>query len=114
MRNHVSPSKAAAYLDLGHTDTAAVIAAEAIDRLRVLGMPGHPAVADALEVLGRARLAEGRAGQAAALFAESITVRALVSVESDPRLEVTRRLLRRAEARAGTVAASAAGVPRVP
>jgi serine/threonine protein kinase/tetratricopeptide (TPR) repeat protein len=101
---------AAAYLDLGRADTAASIAEQAVDRLRALGMPRHPAVADALEVQGRARLTQDRVEEAAALLAESIALRALFSVESDPRLEITRGYLRRAVAPGGAVTASPAGV----
>lgn len=86
---------AEAVLALGDADGAAAVAEETLTEFRELGLDRHPSAADALETLGMAHLARSRPEEAADLFAEALAVRATSSVESDPRLEVTRaRLLR--------------------
>ncbi len=81
----------------GDADAAAAVAEEALDRLSRAGLAAHPAAADALETLGLARLAQGRRPDAVDLLTRSLAVRTTSSVPSDPRLEITRRHLARAE-----------------
>lgn len=91
---------AEAALALGDAETAAALAEEASTRLRDLGLMEHLAVADALETLGLARMAQDRPAEAAALLEESLAVRMRSSIGSDPRLEATRARLERARASA--------------
>jgi eukaryotic-like serine/threonine-protein kinase len=83
----------------GDAVMAAATAEDAVDRLRRAGLPHHPAVADALETLGLARLAQNRPADAVDLLTESLAVRSTISVPSDPRLARTRRHLERASSR---------------
>ncbi len=86
-------------LAAGDADAAAAVAVEALDRLRRAGLPDHPAVADALETLGLARLAQDRPAEAVELLTQSLAVRTKSGVPSHPRLELTRRHLARAGSR---------------
>jgi serine/threonine protein kinase/tetratricopeptide (TPR) repeat protein len=88
--------RAEAALGMGNTQAAVALAEEALDRLRKAGLSVHPAIADALETLGLAKLAQGRTAEAADLLAQSLAVRTQSSVASDPRLEITRSHLARA------------------
>ncbi len=84
---------AEALLGAGEPRAAAVEAANVITRLRQLGLGGHPAVPDALEVLALAELELGRTSAAVALFEEAVALRERLSVPADPRLLRTRARL---------------------
>lgn len=82
---------AEAMLELGEVDAAAELAADIADRLRGLGIVRHPALADVLEIRALALLRQHRNEEAEELLSESLVLRERLSIESDPRLEATRR-----------------------
>jgi serine/threonine-protein kinase len=82
-------------LGRGDIDEAVLHAEQSLARLRSAGLSIHPAIADALETLGLARLAQGRTAEAAQLLGQSLAVREKLSVATDPRLGLTRSRLRR-------------------
>ena len=88
--------RAEALLGMGEVDAAVALAEEALTRLRSAGLSVHPAIADALETLGLARLAQERTAEGIERLAQSLAVREKVSVDGDPRLETTRAHLARA------------------
>jgi eukaryotic-like serine/threonine-protein kinase len=87
---------AEALLAMGDIDGAASEAGEVLLQLRAQGLVHHPAMADVLETLGRARLAQGRMTEARDLLSRSLESRLVTSEASDPRLEVTLRWIERA------------------
>src|SRR5690606_13576526 len=98
---------AEALLGAGRPLAAAQEAAAAISRLRALGLGGHPAVADALEVLALAELELQHAPRAVALLVNALALRERLSVPADPRLSTTRTRLAAARTATGTAADSA-------
>jgi eukaryotic-like serine/threonine-protein kinase len=93
--------QAEALLELGAFDAAGALAGRMLDRMRALGLAGHPAAIDALEIRARALMARGRPHEAVPLLTEALAGRARLSVPSDPRLEASRRYHARALAEAG-------------
>ena len=82
-------------LGRGDIQEAVRHAEQSLERLRSAGLSVHPAIADALETMGLARLAQGRVAEAAELLGQSLAVREKLSVATDPRLGLTRGHLRR-------------------
>jgi eukaryotic-like serine/threonine-protein kinase len=91
---------AQALFELADLRSATGVAEGALEALRRLELTDHPAVADALETLGRVHLSEGRAAEAAALLSEALAVRERSSGPGDVRLEATRHAVALARAQA--------------
>ncbi len=83
-------------LELGDAGAARELASAAAERMRALGIHSHPAIADALEVEGRAALALGSAEEAARLLTAALEMRERLSIAADPRIHVTQGHLRAA------------------
>lgn len=96
---------AEALLATEEVDGAAALAERVVVDLRARGVPAHPAVADALETLGRARLRQDRPLEAVRLLERALASRDGTSVATDPRLAPWRATLATARERARLVSA---------
>jgi eukaryotic-like serine/threonine-protein kinase len=107
LKPRVERYQAEALLELEAFGAAAALASMVLDRMRTLGLAGHPAALDALEIRARALMAGGRPHEAVPLLTEALAGRTRLSVPSDPRLEAARRYRARAMAEAATASPTA-------